>query len=96
MNTRLHPIADIADILGEPKESIRNWTRLPTAHPRHLPSIVVDNRRVVAANDLIDWLLRNDRQRERLLALSLTPAEIATPLGLPRPAGLLAGFDSAK
>ena len=66
----IYTLREVAELLGEPLYSIRNWRRLPDTHPRHLPTLPdhAGHHQISAAN-LTRWLKRNPDMAERVLSL---------------------------
>ena len=95
-------MADVAELIGEPLHSIRNWRRLSPDNPRHIAMTFDDiGRRTITRANLILWLRRNPDLAERVLSLYAPPDLQETLRGLRRPAPsaderdeLLAAFGS--
>jgi hypothetical protein len=69
METNYTP-RQVAELLGEPIHSIRNWRRLPADNPRHLPTTPnADGHHQISQSELAHWLRRNPDLAERILSL---------------------------
>jgi len=85
MDTTYYSLRDVADLLGEPIHSIRNWHRLPADNPRSLSTAKdADGHHHISRENLARWLRRNPDLAERILSLYAPQAIRETLLPLAR------------
>lgn len=75
MDDKNYSLREVAELIGEPLYSVRNWRRLPADNPRHLPTTPDPlGHHCISRENLARWLRRNPDLAERILSLYAPPA----------------------
>ena len=56
--TTYHDPEEVAELFGVNAETLRNWRRLESDHPRHLGAQLVDGKYQYTPDAIIEWLGR--------------------------------------
>ncbi len=86
MDDKNYSLREVADLIGEPLYSVRNWRRLPADNARHLPTTPDPDHghHCISRENLARWLRRNPDLAERILSLYAPQAIRETLLPLAR------------